>query len=137
MKRVKKVVAYIICNNRLLVFKHRDFPEVGIQVPAGTVENPDDLENEVLREAEEETGLKNLRIVKYLGKTDWDASFFRPEIHERHFFHLQADPPQPEKWLHYEMTPTGGGKPIALNIFWCDIKEAVLFGDQGCMLNKI
>ena len=108
-----------------------------MQVPAGTVENPNDLDGEVLREAEEETGLKNLKIVKYLGTLDFDASQFRPEIHERHFFHLSPDTEPPEEWLHYEMTPTGGGEPIAYNFFWREIKAADLTAKQDAMLDKI
>ena len=137
MRTVKKVVAYITHQDKLLVFTHRDFPHVGVQVPAGTVENPDDLENEVLREALEETGLTNLRVVKYLGSNEFDARIFRPEMHERHFFHLEASGDLPKEWLHFENHPTGGGAPIAYNFFWRDIDKADLFAEQGSMLDKI
>lgn len=106
-------------------------------MPAGTVDDPLNLANEALREALEETGLSGLKVVKYLGTQDFDASMFRPEIHERHFFHLQATPPVPEKWLHYEEHPTGGGEPIAYECYWVDIKDAGLFTDQGALLDKI
>ena len=36
-----KVFAYLTHGHRLLVFRHADFPEAGIQVPAGTVQ-PDE-----------------------------------------------------------------------------------------------
>ena len=137
MKRVGKVVAYITRGDRLLVFTHRDFPEVGVQVPAGTIDNPDDLEGEVLREATEETGLTQLKVKSYLGSNDFDASIFRPEIHERHFFHLEAEGPVEDKWLHFENHPTGGAAPIAFSFYWCAIKDANLFADQGAMLHKI
>jgi 8-oxo-dGTP pyrophosphatase MutT (NUDIX family) len=137
MKRVQKVVAYITCGDRLLVFKHRDFPQVGVQVPAGTVDNPHDLEGEALREAAEETGLTGFKVKAYLGTNDFDASIFRPEIHERHFFHLELSPPVAEEWLHFENHPTGGGDPIAYNFYWVTTSEADLFAEQGSMLNKI
>lgn len=38
MRKVGKVYAYITHEERLLVFKHVDFPEVGIQVPGGTLD---------------------------------------------------------------------------------------------------
>ncbi len=37
-----KVYAYITHGHRLLVFSHRDFPEAGIQVPGGTMEEGED-----------------------------------------------------------------------------------------------
>jgi ADP-ribose pyrophosphatase YjhB (NUDIX family) len=65
---IHKVFAYVTHRNRLLVFRHTDFPEAGIHVPAGTVLKEEGLEAAVLREAEEETGLGDLRINSYLGE---------------------------------------------------------------------
>jgi len=52
-----KVFAYIIRHKNqqaeLLVFEHRDYPEAGIQVPAGTVEDQEALEAALMREVEE------------------------------------------------------------------------------------
>ena len=64
---VHKVAAYITCNHQLLVFSHTDFPEAGIQVPAGTVGEGESFDEAVLREAYEETGLPDLSIESYLG----------------------------------------------------------------------
>ena len=33
----RKVLAYVTRGDELLVFRHRDFPEAGLQVPAGTM----------------------------------------------------------------------------------------------------
>jgi 8-oxo-dGTP pyrophosphatase MutT (NUDIX family) len=55
---IYKVFAYTTNQNRLLVFRHRDFPKAGIQVPAGTVQINEELPAAVLREAYEETGLQ-------------------------------------------------------------------------------
>jgi 8-oxo-dGTP diphosphatase len=140
MNRVRKVVAYITLGDRLLVFTHRDYPEAGVQVPAGTVEAGEALDEAVLREAEEETGLKNLKLVKYLGAQDFDAAQVRRagEVHERHFFHLEAANPAPESWLHYEMTPSGDDPtPVAFNLSWVRKREADLFYDFGALLGKI
>ncbi len=139
MERVRKVVAYITKGTKLLVLKHRDHPEIGIEVPAGTVEKDEDLEKAVLREIEEETGLTNVKLKSYLGQKDWLASIFNPaQVHERHFFHLEAQDPVQEEWLHYEMHPSGGdGKPVAYNLFWVEKEAAELFWEKGALLHKV
>lgn len=140
MKRIKKVVAYITLGDKLLVFNQRDFPEAGVQVPAGTVEAGEDIADAVLREAEEETGLKGLQLVQYLGAEDFDAAkaMREGEVHERHFFHLKAANPAPEKWRHWEMTPYGDDKtPVAFDLFWQEQDTAALDWDFGAMLRKI
>lgn len=48
----------------LLVFTH---PTAGIQIPAGTVEEGEDIETAVKREIHEETGLQFVEIENYLG----------------------------------------------------------------------
>lgn len=143
LKRVEKVVAYITCGGKLLVFTHRDFPHVGVQVPAGTLEPGEDPAEAVLREAMEETGLENLKLVRALGTAEKDASELRPELHVRHFYHLEAAPPVPERWAHAERHPSGGDlKEIWFNCYWVDPakigkEEPALFFDFGAKLDKL
>ncbi len=65
---VQKVTAFIVRERdgvrELLVFKH---PTAGIQIPAGTVEEGEDLKTAVKRETYEETGLQFVEIENYLG----------------------------------------------------------------------
>ena len=65
---IQKVTAFIVRERsgvkELLVFKH---PTAGVQIPAGTVEEGEDLETAVKREAYEETGLQSVEIENYLG----------------------------------------------------------------------
>ena len=65
---IQKVTAFIVRERNdireLLVFKH---PTAGVQIPAGTVEEGEDLETAVKREAHEETGLQFVEIENYLG----------------------------------------------------------------------
>ena len=65
---VQKVTAFIVRERsgvkELLVFKH---PTAGVQIPAGTVEEGENIEIAVKREAYEETGLRLLEIENYLG----------------------------------------------------------------------
>ena len=67
-KVVQKVTAFIVRERNgvkeLLVFEH---PTTGIQIPAGTVEDGEDLEIAVKRETYEETGLQFVEIENYLG----------------------------------------------------------------------
>ena len=69
---VHKVTAFITRTGhegqpQLLLFRH---PLAGIQIPAGTVEVGEDWQTAVLREAQEETGLNQLTIHRYLGKIE-------------------------------------------------------------------
>jgi 8-oxo-dGTP pyrophosphatase MutT (NUDIX family) len=65
---VRKATAFITRDTskgrEVLVFEH---PQAGIQLPAGTVEDGETFEEGALREAYEETGVKNLSIVQPLG----------------------------------------------------------------------
>ena len=87
----------------LLVFDHRDFPEAGTQVPAGTVEDDEAPADAVLREVHEETGLAS-RVVRELGT--FDAIAPKGEPRRNHFFELATDEMRDE-WRH--VVHGGGG----------------------------
>jgi 8-oxo-dGTP diphosphatase len=126
MKVVAKAFAYITHGDRLLVFNHADFPEAGLQVPAGTIRAGETPEAAVLREAEEETGLCAFERVMFLGLVEFDARpFGKDEIHRRHFFHLSAQPPLLEEWRHYEREPDDAAGPaIAFDFVWLSLSDA-------------
>jgi len=140
---VHKVAAYITCDHQLLVFIEPDFPEAGVQVPAGTVGEGESLEDAVLREVCEETGLSNLKIESFLGTRVYDM---RPitgdevDIH-RHYFHLSySGPMEKTRWQNWEETPSGGEtKPILFELYWVNIPDDVpeLSGKLGDMLEKL
>jgi 8-oxo-dGTP pyrophosphatase MutT (NUDIX family) len=98
-----KVTAYITCAGKLVVFTQTDFPRAGVQVPSGTVDDGEDLEKTVLREAYEETGLLNLKVETFL--VDKKQIFYPPDddpvqIH-RHYYHLSYPGPiDQERWQH-------------------------------------
>ena len=135
---IQKVFAYITHRNRLLVFRHTDFSEAGIQVPAGTVLPHEDLTIAVLREAEEETGLQDLVIKAYLGEQIRNmGDVGKDEIHHRHFYHLLCVGDPPEKWQHDESSPSdGGSSPIRFEFFWAELPDKIpeLIADHGIML---
>lgn len=140
MDRPKKVVAYIVKDGRVVVIQHADFPlaETGLQVPAGTIKPGELPEYAVLREAYEETGLKNLRIVSYLGAGEYDMRPYADEIHARHYFHLTADDEElPEKW-EWQESHDGIGDPTRFELYWIDLKQShVLAGGQAAFIGRI
>lgn len=135
---IYKVFAYITNQNRLLVFRHTDFPEAGIQVPAGTVMVGEDLVTAVMREAQEETGLSDLAIKSYLGEQVRDMKDVgKDEIHHRHFFHLVCNGDPPNQWQHDETSGNNGGAiHIHFELFWAALPDQIpeLICDHGIML---
>ena len=136
-KTFKKVVAYITRGDELLVFRHRDFPEAGVQVPAGTVKEGETLDAAVLREVHEETGLPPtaLREPAYLGRRLWQAG---PDCHDRHFYQLVLTASAPDTWLHYELHASTG-ETLAFRFSWVKLDDpnVCLAGEQDALLGKL
>ncbi|MGD2156846.1 MAG: NUDIX domain-containing protein [Anaerolineales bacterium] len=137
----QKVTAYITHGGRLLVFSHIHHPKAGIQVPAGTVAPGESLQEAVLRECREETGLDELEITRYLGAKSYDlADYGLQGVEWRCYFHLECLQKTPETWHHLEMDPSDGSPgPIEFEFFWISFQEGVpkLSGNLGNMLEKI
>jgi len=139
VRQTRKVMAYVTHEKRLLVFAHPDFPEAGIQVPAGTVEPGEDPDRAVMREAFEETGLTCLELVRFLGERNYEMSDFgRNEIQHRRFYHLTCTERPQERWQHAE---TSGGKheAIMFDFFWTVFPDDVpdLIAGHGDMLPEL
>jgi len=124
-----KVLTYITYGNKLLVFRQPESPEAGIQVPGGSVEPDEKLDEAALREATEETGLANLRLSAFLGDVRLDQSDIGlEEIHHRHFYHVYCDEPSLESWRHYEYTASdrpAGHEPIPFDFYWVNLPDDV------------
>ncbi|RPH63029.1 MAG: NUDIX domain-containing protein [Chloroflexi bacterium] len=137
----RKVLAYIAHEGRLLVFRHRDFPEAGIQVPGGTLEENEPPTQAILREAAEETGLAGLLIQRKIGEQVLKMSDYGlDEIHHRYYFQLVCDTPPPQTWIHEEMSPSDGSPaPIAFEFFWAKLPNGVppLAGGQDKFLYRL
>jgi len=134
---VEKTYAYITQGDQLLVFRHVDFPDAGIQVPGGTVNPGEPLRAAVLREAFEETGLAGLEIVSALGDAWCNMTEMGKlgEVHHRHYFHLRCVDPLPASWRHEERFPSDGSPPILFEFFWTPITGAagLLIADMGAL----
>jgi putative (di)nucleoside polyphosphate hydrolase len=120
MRLVRKAYAYITREanhaSAVLVFRHRDYPEAGIQVPRGTVDSDEDPAATVVREVCEECGLCEARLIGLLAR-DVEAQPDDPaRSWERFFFHLVA-PTTSDEWEH---TVIGEGEDngLVFSFFW-------------------
>ena len=139
MNRRQRAYAYITNANRLLLFTHTDFPEAGVQVPAGTVQPGERPAAAVMREAAEETGLAHLELANCLGSLERDMTEFgTSEIQEAWFYHLRCPGVPPESWRHNE-TSGGTVEPIRFEFFWATLPGDVpeLIALNGTMLDEL
>ncbi|WP_328928478.1 NUDIX domain-containing protein [Streptomyces sp. NBC_00190] len=135
----EKVLVYVVRDGRLLVFRHTDYSyeEVGIQVPAGSIRPGETPEAAALREAREETGLSDFKIVRKLGETEYDISPYRFEIQHRHVFYLELTEPTPERWMSQE-DHDGEQEPTHFECFWMPLEAAhILQSGQGALLGRL
>jgi 8-oxo-dGTP pyrophosphatase MutT (NUDIX family) len=133
-----KVLAYITRQRngaiQLLVFDHRDFPDAGVQVPAGTAEGAEPVEEALFREVGEESGLgaEQLRLERKLAEhvsREWQTV--------RHVFHLSALGDLPERWTHI-VQGEGEDNGLAFEYYWVNPASAPeLAGDQGLWLSAL
>jgi 8-oxo-dGTP pyrophosphatase MutT (NUDIX family) len=139
-KTVKeKVLVYVVRDGRLLVFRHTDYSyeEVGIQVPAGSIRDDEAPDDAALREAREETGLSDFKIIRKLGETEYDISPYRFEIQRRHVFHIELTEPTPERWLSQE-DHDRQQEPTRFECFWIPLEAAhILQSGQGALLGRL
>lgn len=141
LEKKRKVLAYITkgqkSNLEILVFKHRDHPEAGLQVPGGTVEEDELLVNAMYREIEEETGIvrEDLTMVGNIHTYNY-YPINRNTIHERAFFHFTYSGYQ-EKWDHQVMCE-GEDDGLIFQFRWERVESLpILAGDQGAALGKL
>ncbi|POF30467.1 NUDIX hydrolase [Roseibium marinum] len=139
MRVYHKAYVYLTCGTDLLVFDEPDTPQLGLQVPGGTVDPGESFLQSAMREFAEETGLALDAAFDHF--SDQDLPFetipplgqFKPAPdrplrgrHLRRNYHVRIGERPGDTWEHYEMFPSGGGDPIRCRFFWID-----LFGAQA------
>ncbi|MET9028209.1 NUDIX domain-containing protein [Nocardia sp. NPDC004168] len=132
-------MCYIVRGEKLLVFRHTEFSweEVGIQVPAGSIQAGESPADAALREACEETGLTEFTVVRELGRDQFDVRPNRFETHRRHFFQLALHRTTPERWASQE-DHDGLAPPTKLECFWIPLTAAhVLQSGQSAMIGRL
>ncbi|MFY1679369.1 NUDIX hydrolase [Streptomyces sp. WMMC905] len=98
-----RVAAYVVRNRtvpEVLVFDHIGMPEAGTQVPAGGAKPGERLEEAVLREVAEETGLLTATVVRQIA-TENKSHPDTGQPRRTSFFFLQASAETPDAWDHH------------------------------------
>jgi 8-oxo-dGTP pyrophosphatase MutT (NUDIX family) len=111
----KKVFVHVVrvgeTTAEVLVFDSLEEP--GYEVPKGSVEPGESLEEAVHREVYEESGLKGLNTIKELGKTYWGDE-------DQHFFLVEA-PPDVADTFEHEVTGEGIDTGFWYRYLWLEI----------------
>jgi ADP-ribose pyrophosphatase YjhB (NUDIX family) len=127
MTPVRKAYAYITrqsdSTTELLVFRHANEPEAGVQVPRGTVDPGEEPAATVIREVHEETGLRDVALVGCLA-VDLEE---QPggTLYQRHFFHLATTSATLDTWTH---TVTGHGDDNGMLFVYSWVRSAAEAG---------
>lgn len=133
---VHKVLAYITRQRagqtELLVFHHRDHPEAGTQVPAGTVAPGEAPEQALWREIGEEAGLTGAHL-RLVGRVAEQPIAAPPRV--RRVYHLTAEVALPDQWTH-TVTSADADHGLVFEFFWTDL-SAPLAGDQAAWLPQL
>lgn len=97
-----RVAAYVLRQRRaweLLVFEQAGRPHAGRQIPAGGVHMRETLEEAVLREVREETGLKDVRLRAQLVTEDKPHPL-TGQPRSTTYFAIDANTETPDAWGH-------------------------------------
>ena len=137
---VHKVFAYVTRNVpdglELLVFRHRDYPDAGVQVPAGTVEEGEAYKAAALREAFEESGLSDFKAVHDLGSYVHTRHEGDAEV-GRHFFHMEVSGGVVDQFKHIVSSGTND-KGMVLLYSWVPLGMPIqLMGEQDKFLSHL
>ena len=117
MRIVRKAVAYITRNGKVLFFRAIEAPHVGAELPGGTLVDGEDPVDGLLREANEETGFTEFGTPRLLGVVNYYPGDSVAELHERHFFELPLLVDAPATW---ERLVEEGNGVFTFSFFWAD-----------------
>ncbi len=122
--------------DELLIFAHRDYPAAGLQVPAGTVEEGEELEAAVQREVLEESGLEDFSEIHYVGIQDFIHEG-RSEIPHRSFYLLIYSGKSPREFS-FEVKGSGTDRGLVFNYSWIALdKLPKLIADHDILVPEL
>jgi 8-oxo-dGTP pyrophosphatase MutT (NUDIX family) len=115
---------------QVLVFRHRDYPEAGIQIPGGGIEPEETPLEGIRREIVEETGLLDCAVERELAVDV--REYHTGDLHqriERHFFLLSVNN-VPDEWAHH-VTGKGEDNGLVFLYFWTSspVEVKLVLGD--------
>ena len=129
----KRVVGYVTRGRELLVFEHNGTT----QVPAGRIDPHESLEQGLIREIEEETGLVGVEVVRELADAAEFARLFGPGAHESHAFHAVTHAETPDAWEHH-VTGTGMDSGMVYPCRWVRLDDRpLLWGSPDPLLERL
>lgn len=116
-KVVRKSVGYITSDRGVLFFRAEELPDLGAELPGGTLHPDEDPEAGLLREILEETGLTraDLGPPRLLGVVEHDPEDGTNAIHHRHFYHVPLRSPAQHEWKR--VVEEGNGT-FTFHFFW-------------------
>ena len=121
----------------LLAFRHRDQTLAGLQVPAGTVDEGEDIVQSAKREVFEESGLVLDDSLSFRGAFE----YIRPDngtSHLRHVFHHHYTGDTQEQWTHV-VSGVGDDAQLVFEYAWYPVTNCIdgLIGQQGRYLPSL
>jgi 8-oxo-dGTP pyrophosphatase MutT (NUDIX family) len=133
----RRVVAYVTRvrggTTELLVFEDPDNPQVGVQVPAGRLDDGEELEEGLLRELAEETGVERARVIREL--PGFEEHY--PSRYENHGFHVVLDADAPDEWEHV-VYGDGNDAGLVFRFRWVAVEAGLqLFGRPHPSLERL
>ncbi len=129
----RRVVGYVTRGRELLVLEYGGQTEL----PAGRIDAHENLEEGLVREVEEETGVTGIEIVRELAGPEEFTRLFGPGAHESHALHAVTETPTPDAW-EYHVTGSGMDSGLVYPCRWVSLDEPpLLWGKPDPLLDKL
>lgn len=117
----KRVVGYVTRGRELLVFEHAGV----LEVPGGRIDHDETLEEGLLREVAEETGVTGLHAVGVLADADEVDRLYGVLAHRSWAFHAVVEDGGPDAWSH-PVTGTGMDAGMVFPCSWVPLDDRPL-----------